>query len=160
MIAFMAMSANAQVTWNVRAGAGVGSVDYGEVDFALALFGQYNIPFGSNRRWTFSPTIQFAPVVNHNPQFALPLLVGHKIPFAHHYLFIPKIGPFIGYDDNGETAIMFGPSIELACEIKHFVIALNGSLSITTSSYEDYRGYWESHDFYPFNTTLSVGYKF
>lgn len=153
MIAIMAMGANAQITWNVRAGAGVGSHDNKE-DLAFSLFTQSNIPFSNNQIWTFSPTIQIAPVVDGEPLLCLPLLFGYKNILGNHSFIIPKLGPFIGYDTNG--AFMVGPSVELAFEIKHFVVALNGVFSFTPTEYDDH----PTREYNPYNFTLSIGYKF
>ena len=169
MIAIMAMSANAQVTWNTRAGIGLSSGHRGDNDGVVTWFGQANIPFGSNRLWTFSPTIQVAPTFNDNPHIGLPLLVGHKFLLGNHSLFIPKIGPFIGFDLNDDEPFMFGPAVELAFEIKHFVIAINGVYSLIKNEYEsDYSYYFNGSyhysyyypDYNPFNATISFGYKF
>lgn len=156
VVALAAMGANAQVTWNVRAGGGVlfesyhGYLDgvYGSGNVVV----QANIPIISTTSLTISPSLnmEFSDYVNFN----LPLHLGYKIPIAHKTIFFPKIGPMIGIgfetDYSYNPYFLFGPSAELALEIKHFVISLNGYYNAIQSGYYDMVG----------GLFATIGYKF
>lgn len=150
VMATMAVCANAQITWNVRAGAGIqGFVcdEYGSThEMSIALLAQTNIPLKKASPFTFSPSISIsAPVEFENLNVTLPLLFGYKIPMGNNTLFIPKVGPMIGTNTyNGE--FLFGPSIELPFEINRVVLAINGNFSVI----EDFL----------IGAYLTVGYKF
>lgn len=126
LVALMAMGAEAQVTGNVRLGGGtIGSVDGRFGIAALAL--EANISFGANRRGVFSPSLllgsQFKTKDSESNAFVIPLHLGYKFVIGDGAMFIPKIGPAAGICcDN----FVLGPSVELAFEVKHFVIAGNG----------------------------------
>lgn len=145
-VLLVAMSANAQVTWNVRAGGGVFQTEYynyhyhyGYYDWerdnvpcaALAL--QVNMPFKRTSRFTFSPT--FMAACSRENRIEFPLYLGYKLPIGNRSLFFPKIGPMVGYDVRAKSAIS-GPSMELAFEIEHFIVAANLSLNCVTREYE------------------------
>ena len=162
-MAFMAISAKAQVTWNVRAGGGVFQTEYEEMSYyfdgyynyywegenvpcaALAL--QVNIPFKRTSRFTFSPT--FMAACSYESRIEFPLFFGYKVPIGNRNLFFPKIGPMVGCDVCTGYA-MCGPSLELAFEIKHFIVAANVSVDCVMSDAgsADVGGY------------LTFGYKF
>ena len=170
VMAFMAISANAQVTWNVRAGGGVFQTEdyishysswrdsntyhfyiYDTYEWdavpcaALAL--QVNIPFKRTSRFTFSPT--FMAACSNESRIEFPLYFGYKVPIGNRNLFFPKIGPMVGCDVCTGYA-MCGPSLELAFEIKHFIVAANVSVDCVMSDAgsADVGGY------------LTFGYKF
>lgn len=83
-------------------------------------------------------------------------------------LFFPKIGPAVGYDTFSDfSAFNSGPSVELAFEYKHFVVAVNGYYSIKgVGRYEDsdYNdgSYTSRASDRPniYSASLTLGYKF
>ena len=125
LVALMAIGAEAQVTGNVRLGGGtIGSFFDGRFGIA-ALALEANIPFGANRRGVFSPSLLLGSQFKDSESntFVVPLHLGYKFVIGEGAMFIPKIGPAAGFCY--ETFVL-GPSVELAFEIKHFVIAGNG----------------------------------
>ena len=160
LIALMAVSAEAQVTWNVR--AGVGGMEDDNVDGSIAprLSVQSNIPFGSNSRWVFSPAVGGSVAVNNGGfHVDFPLLFGYKATLGRrNALFIPKLGPVLGYSTNGNGSAIVGPSVEFAFEIGHFVAAVSGYYSLVKGKNEWRYNYTD--EFEVFNIFLSFGYKF
>ena len=134
-MAVMVVSAKGQVTWNLRLGAGGfsycyesyyshdGDDLYYEMSGGAAIVGQVNIPFSRTSTFTFSPS--FVLGIGGAGHIAFPIHVGKKVIFGDRKVFFPKIGLVGGYDfwDFGEG--IFGPSVEFAFELKHFVMALN-----------------------------------
>lgn len=110
------ISVNARSTYfNVRVGGGLRG-DYktpgSYVDPSLpeltstgglTFIFQPNIMFGSDKRFVFSPTLQYDFGFNtgdHNDyshQISVPLLVGYRIKIGNGSFFVPKIGPVVGY---------------------------------------------------------------
>lgn len=126
IMTIMVVSAKGQVTWNLRLGAGAFSVcyeDYYDLEAGAAIVGQVNIPFSRTSTFTFSPS--FVLGIGGAGQIAFPIHVGKKVIFGDRKVFFPKIGFVGGYDfwDYGRGIV--GPSIELAFELKHFVMAFN-----------------------------------
>lgn len=171
-LAVMAIGANAQVTWNVRAGVALANVDvtnhrewnYGsQMGVTPALAIGCNIPIGESK-FTFSPTVisiiggktDYYYDGNYDVKFTtinLPLYIGYKMKLNGNRYFVPKVGPYIGYLHTKEyynlhsnDGVRFGPSAELAFELNHFIVALSGSMAI----YETCSG----------QGCLTVGYKF
>ena len=145
VMVFLTISANSQVTWNVRAGWGAFQTEYSNYGYyyngyyydyyhnydseavpcaALAL--QVNIPFKRTSRFTFSPT--FMAACSYESRIEFPLYFGYKVPIGNRNLFFPKLGPMVGYDVCTAYPIS-GPSMELAFEIKHFIVAANVSVN-------------------------------
>ncbi len=149
MVALMAIGAEAQVTWNVRAGGGVIEDYYGDPMVSARIFVQSNIPISGDKRWVFSPTFGFASEFSGSYHIDLPLYMGYKIPIGERTFFVPKIGPVLGIEANSGTFIA-GPSVEFSFEIDHFVIAASGYCSLVKSYY-----YNTVYDF-----SLTLGYKF
>ncbi len=151
-----AVQSNAQITWNVRAGGGLVTdmfnvydshfdfevLDYTE-NMGLMFAVEANIPVTQGSNWCVSPTAIVS--YGENCQVSLPIYWGYKHPVGDSKLLIPKVGPFVGIDTDG-AIFLFGPSVELAYEHKHFVTAINASLNTITRAVP-----------YIF---LSVGYKF
>lgn len=136
IMTIMVVSAKGQVTWNLRLGAGAFSAyyfdgydndidyeDYYDLEAGAAIVGQVNIPFSRTSTFTFSPS--FVLGIGGAGQIAFPIHVGKKVIFGDRKVFFPKIGFVGGYDfwDYGRGIV--GPSIELAFELKHFVMAYN-----------------------------------
>lgn len=126
-----AVQSNAQMTWNVRAGGGLFTYCYDywddetEIGFGPMVSLETNIPFAKGSQWCISPSIIVASDLEFS-ELSLPIHVGYKIPVGDSGIFIPKVGPFVGYEDGGEN-VLFGPSVELAYEHKHFITALNAA---------------------------------
>ncbi len=172
-------SLNAQTTFNVRGGFSTITADYHGDMYAGANIGfQANIPINRNERWVVSPTLIAASEFADTFQGSLSIFIGHKIRIANNALFIPKIGPMVGFEAN-DSRFMAGPSIDLAFEIKHFIVSLNGYYSLCTSGskgeephYSSYYNsltkqwvnskYWTyyDHTYHPSAISLSLGYKF
>ena len=167
VMAVSVISAKAQITMNVRAGGGFNT----DEENVTGIF-QVNMPLETGSRWTFSPSLQLDmaidPYSNKGSQNILvPLLLGYKTQIGDELLFIPKIGPAVGYDTFSEfSAFNYGPSVELAFEYKHFVVAANGYLSIKgVGRYDDPDHYYDNTRRYPkhpniYTASLTLGYKF
>lgn len=152
VIAFTAVCANAQVTWNVRAGGGIQSIvddgEYFDVDdiFVPTLTIETNIPLKSGSAWTFSPSVSIGYALDYGIVATMPLHMGYKIPIGRSTLFCPKAGAIVGYIEDAWGSFLLGPSIEIPFEIKHFVVALNANVSVVEDAL--------------FGAYLTVGYKF
>lgn len=136
VLALSAMAVQAQCTWNVRGGLGLrsGYHYYGPDDDenesvvtggAIAI--QCNIPIGKSHRHTFSPTV-FSTLGDYFSGFGL-LQYGYKIGSGAKGTFYPKIGVALG--GGSKVAFIFGGSIELAYEYKHFIMASNYIPAVT-----------------------------
>ena len=129
VLALSAMAAQAQCTWNVRGGLGLRSgydwdyeYEYNEsVVAGGAIAIQCNIPISKSHRHTFSPTF-FSTLGEYSSGLGL-LQYGYKIGSGIKGIFYPKIGVALG--GGSKVAFIFGGSIELAYEYKHFVMASN-----------------------------------
>lgn len=152
-------SAKAQITANVRAGAG-----YNSDNFGLNGVFQVNIPFKSGGRLTFSPSVEAdIPVgYGYSTNILLPLKIGYKIPLGKDFIFFPKIGPALGLDiDAYSDMFNVGPSLDLAFEIKHFVVGINGYVSVKELEYDPSDDYFDHYGWRcPHNVSLTLGYKF
>ena len=83
--------------------------------------------------------------------------IGYRTRISNNCLFVPKVGVAGGYFGDTEGTILVGPSIDLALELKHFVIGLTGFYSINTTEHHVYNfGY---HDNIPM-LSLTLGYTF
>lgn len=146
-MAITAIGASAQNTYNVRAGGAVLN-EYA----AFTIMAQANISLNNYGTWTFSPAVQLATNVDETAAM-LHANMGSRTRIGNNCLFVPKVGVAGGYFslyDYDETFLV-GPSIDLALELKHFVIGLTGFHSIN-----------QNHDGY-YNTTilsLTLGYTF
>ena len=135
-LALSAMAAQAQCTWNMRGGFGLQSENYyeyygyygGEYDIynesvvpGMAIAIQCNIPISKSHRHTFSPTA-FLSFSEYTTGFGL-LQYGYKIGSGKKGIFYPKIGLALG--GGSDVGGIFGGSIELAYEYKHFILASN-----------------------------------
>lgn len=155
VMAVMTVGVNAQTTWNVRAGAGL-SCDYnGDDAFAPSLSLQTNIPLSAASKYTVSPTLTVATPDMDNVDIILPVYFGYKTILGSQTLFVPKIGPCVGYS-TANGSFVAGPAVELAVEIKHFVIGVNGYYSLT----KEYLDYYYYDEFNHYGAFLTLGYKF
>ena len=158
-----AWTAEAQTTFNIRAGGGAGPqleyyyyalrgycYHYKGMAGSVSILLQTNI--GLNRRGTltFSPTFMYSPVFDVDGDkinnLAFPLFFGYKIPFANAAIFYPKLGPCVGVTVGTHSIPIAGPAIELAIEKRHFVAAF------------DY--YYSSFKGGNYQLAFTVGYKF
>lgn len=152
----MAVGVNAQTTWNLRAGAGSSYDSDGYGCFTPCLSLQTNIPLSAASKYTVSPTLTVA-APDMDIDIILPVYFGYKTILGNQALFVPKIGPCVGYSTTNGSFVA-GPAAELAVEIKHFVIGVNGYYSLTSDSY-DY-GYGYDAEFNHYGAFFTLGYKF
>lgn len=158
VLALSAIAAQAQCTWNVRGGLGLRSGIYDEdipyyyhyhdnvsVVPGGAIAIQCNIPIDKSHRHTFSPTV-FSTLGEYSSGFGL-LQYGYKIGSGAKGTFYPKIGAAVGVGT--EVGGIFGGSIELAYEYKHFIMASNYIPAYTTET-----------DLCFHALGLTIGYKF
>lgn len=137
-MAITAIGASAQNTFNVRAGGAVLS------DAAVfTTMAQENISLNNYGSWTFSPAVQLATDGDETAAM-LHANMGYRTRIGNNCLFAPKVGVAGGYFSLAgyNEAFLIGPSIDLALELKHFVIGLTGFYSINKAmepydSYED-----------------------
>lgn len=150
-MAITAIGASAQNTFNVRAGGAVLSDAA-----AFTTMAQANISLNNYGSWTFSPAVQLATDGDDRAAM-LHANMGYRTRIGNNCLFAPKVGVAGGYFGDTEGTILVGPSIDLALELKHFVIGLTGFYSINTTEHHVYNfGY---HDNIPM-VSLTLGYTF
>lgn len=150
-IAITAIGASAQNTFNVRAGGAVLSDAA-----AFTTIAQANISLNDYGSWIFSPAVQFA-TDDEDIAAMLHTNMGYRTRIGNNCLFVPKVGVAGGYFGDTEGTILVGPSIDLALELKHFVIGLTGFYSINTTEHHVYNfGY---NDKIPM-VSLTLGYTF
>ena len=134
------ISASAQVTCNVRIGAGPVSVIGGGWSYRHSYCAggpagqiQVNIPFSKTSTWTFSPSIIVAGGFVHDTSLHIyvPLEFGKKRALGYKKIFFPKFGIVFGGQLNKSVGpqFLFGPSVSLDFEINHFVMGMNGYFS-------------------------------
>lgn len=152
-MAITAIGASAQNTFNVRAGGAVLS------DAAVfTTMAQENISLNNYGSWTFSPAVQLA-TDGDNTAAMLHANMGYRKRIGNNCLFVPKVGVAGGYFSlyDYDEAFLVGPSIDLALELKHFVIGLTGFYSINKAM-EPY-DYYEDECNIPM-VSLTLGYTF
>lgn len=152
VMAVMTVGVNAQTTWNVRAGAGLSNNHRGHDYLTPCLSLQTNIPLSAASKYTVSPTLTVA-APDMDVDIILPVYFGYKILLDSQTFLVPKIGPYVGCATTNGSFIA-GPAAELAVEIKHFVIGVNGYYSLTNDIDE---GDW---DFNHYGAFFILGYKF
>nr|WP_294862813.1 hypothetical protein [Prevotella sp.] len=152
-MAITAIGASAQNTYNVRAGGAVLN-EYA----AFTIMAQANISLNNYGTWTFSPAVQLATNVDETAAM-LHANMGSRTRIGNNCLFVPKVGVAGGYFslyDYDETFLV-GPSIDLALELKHFVIGLTGFYSINKAM--ELYDYYEDECNIPM-VSLTLGYTF
>ena len=152
-MAITAIGASAQNTYNVRAGGAVLN-EYA----AFTIMAQANISLNNYGTWTFSPAVQLATNVDETAAM-LHANMGSRTRIGNNCLFVPKVGVAGGYFslyDYDETFLV-GPSIDLALELKHFVIGLTGFYSINKAL--ELYDYYEDECNIPM-VSLTLGYTF
>lgn len=152
-MAITAIGASAQNTFNVRAGGAVLSDAA-----AFTTMAQENISLNNYGSWTFSPAVQFATDGDAIAAM-LHANIGYRTRIGNNCLFVPKVGVTGGYFslyDYDETFLV-GPSIDLALELKHFVIGLTGFYSINKAM--ELYDYYEDECNIPM-VSLTLGYTF
>lgn len=124
-MAMTAIGASAQNTFNVRAGGAVLSDAA-----AFTTMAQANISLNNYGSWTFSPAVQLA-TDGDDIAAMLHANMGYRTRIGNNCLFAPKVGVAGGSIGNKNDGVfIIGPSIDLALELKHFVIGLTGFSSI------------------------------
>lgn len=150
-MAMTAIGASAQNTYNVRVGGTIMD-EY----TTLTTMAQANISLKNVSLWTFSPAVQFA-TDGDGITAMLHANMGYRTRIGNNCLFVPKVGVAGGYfwHDSYNETFLVGPSIDLALELKHFVIGLTGFYSINKAM-ETF--YYET-DNIPM-VSLTLGYTF
>lgn len=135
-MAITAIGASAQNTYNVRAGGGVLGV-LNDDAAAFTTMAQANISLNDYGSWTFSPAVQIA-TDGDDTAAMLHINMGYRTRIGNNCLFVPKVGVAGGsLGDSNDGMFLVGPSIDLALELKHFVIGLTGFHSINQDGYYD-----------------------
>lgn len=150
-MAITAIGASAQNTYNVRVGGAVLSDAA-----AFTTMAQANISLNNYGSWIFSPAVQFA-TDGDDIAAMLHANMGYRTRIGNNCLFAPKVGVAGGYFGDTEGTILVGPSIDLALELKHFVIGLTGFYSINTTEHHVYN--FGCDDNIPM-VSLTLGYTF
>lgn len=152
-MAITAIGANAQNTYNVRVGGAILN-DYA----AFTTMTQANISLKNVSLWTFSPAVQFA-TDGDGITAMLHANMGYRKRIGNNCLFVPKIGVAGGYFSLAgyNEAFLVGPSIDLALELKHFVIGVTGFYSINKTV--DIESYYDDEYNIPM-LSLTLGYTF
>lgn len=151
-LAITAIGADAQNTYNVRAGGAVLN-DYA----AFTTMAQANISLKNVSLWTFSPAVQLA-TDGDGIAAMLHANMGYRTRIGNNCLFAPKVGVAGGYfsQEEYDGTFLAGPSIDLAFEMKHFVIGFTGFYSINKASANQY--YYDDCNI-PM-VSLTLGYTF
>lgn len=151
-MAMTAIGANAQNTYNVRAG---GAFLEG---YPYTIIAQANISLKNVGLWVFSPTVQLA-TEGDNTAAMLHANMGYRKRIGNNCLFVPKLGVAGGYFSLAgyNEAFLVGPSIDLALELKHVVIGVTGFYSINKTVYIE--SYYDDEYNIPM-LSLTLGYTF
>lgn len=150
-MAMIAIGASAQNTYNVRVGGTIMD-EY----TTLTTMAQANISLKNVSLWTFSPAVQFA-TDGDGIAAMLHANMGYRTRIGNNCLFVPKVGVAGGYfwHDSYNETFLVGPSIDLALELKHFVIGLTGFYSINKAM----ETFYDETDNIPM-VSLTLGYTF
>lgn len=150
-MAMTAIGASAQNTYNVRVGGTIMD-EY----TTLTTMAQANISLKNVSLWTFSPAVQFA-TDGDGIAAMLHANMGYRTRIGNNCLFVPKVGVAGGYfwHDSYNETFLVGPSIDLALELKHFVIGLTGFYSINKAM----ETFYDETDNIPM-VSLTLGYTF
>ena len=153
-MAMTAIGASAQNTYNVRVGGAVLN-EYA----AFTTMAQANIPLKSVSLCTFSPAVQLA-INDEDIAAMLHANMGYRTRIGNNCLFVPKVGVAGGYFSltGYNEAFLVGPSIDLALELKHFVIGLTGFYSLNSTF--DIESFYESYECNIPMVSLTLGYTF
>lgn len=151
VMAITAIGASAQNTYNVRVGGTIMD-EY----TTLTTMAQANISLKNVSLWTFSPAVQFA-TDGDGIAAMLHANMGYRTRIGNNCLFVPKVGVAGGYfwHDSYNETFLVGPSIDLALELKHFVIGLTGFYSINKAM----ETFYDETDNIPM-VSLTLGYTF
>lgn len=151
-MAMTAIGASAQNTYNVRVGGTIMD-EY----TTLTTMAQANISLKNVSLWTFSPAVQFA-TDGDGIAAMLHANIGYRTRIGNNCLFVPKVGVAGGYflQEEYNNTFLVGPSIDLALELKHFVIGLTGFYSINKAKETFYD---DLDDNIPM-VSLTLGYTF
>lgn len=151
-MAMTAIGANAQNTYNVRAG---GAFLEG---YPYTIIAQANISLKNVGLWVFSPAVQLA-TDGDDTAAMLHANMGYRTRIGNNCLFVPKVGVAGGYFSLAgyNEAFLVGPSIDLALELKHVVIGVTGFYSINKTV--DIESYYDDEYNIPM-LSLTLGYTF
>lgn len=151
------LCANAQTTWSLRAGAGLGSGRYESVKLSTVLNLNSNVSLKRGSAWIFSPglTVRLELADEDNLGVYVPLQFGYKAKMGERSIFIPKLGFAGGYMAKHEAVV--GPCGELGFEIKHFTIGLDAYYSFVSPSSSNWYDVRYTNDY---GLHLTFGYKF
>lgn len=154
-MAITAIGASAQNTYNVRIGGTIMD-EY----TTLTTMTQANISLKNVGLWVFSPAVQFA-TDGGSKAIMLHANMGYRTRIGNNCLFAPKVGVAGGYFSlyDYDDAFLVGPSIDLALELKHFVIGLTGFYSINTTT-DTFSGHGGDDDCNIPILSLTLGYTF
>lgn len=116
-----------------------------------------NISLNDYGSWTFSPAVQIA-TDGDDTAAMLHINMGYRTRIGNNCLFVPKVGVAGGsLGDSNDGMFLVGPSIDLALELKHFVIGLTGFYSINKAL--ELYDYYEDECNIPM-VSLTLGYTF
>lgn len=151
-MAMTAIGANAQNTYNVRAG---GAFLEG---YPYTIIAQANISLKNVGLWVFSPAVQLA-TEGDDKAAMIHANMGYRKRIGNNCLFVPKLGVAGGYFSLAgyNEAFLVGPSIDLALELKHVVIGVTGFYSINKTV--DIESYYDDEYNIPM-LSLTLGYTF
>ena len=164
-----AVCAEAQVIWNVKAGAGVSGIQ-DRVDFAWTAGVGAEIPVSNN--WVFLPSFQYAhKKVGHmfnsggeNGEFLqLPIQMGYNVKLSGLNKLVVKAGPYAAYSMTTLSAASFDVGVDVGIDYiwKHYVLGIdyqNGFINLTREHF-----YGGSYDYDYGRATaafLTFGYRF
>lgn len=150
-MAITAIGASAQNTYNVRVGGAILN-EYA----AFTTMAQANISLNNYGSWTFSPAVQLATNAD-DIAAMLHANMGYRTRIGYNCFFVPQVGVAGGYFSLAgyNEAFLIGPSIDLALELKHFVIGLTGFYSINKAV----ETFYDETDNIPM-VSLTLGYTF
>lgn len=158
MMAVTAIGTNAQNTYNVRLGGAIQNECT-----TVTTMAQANISLKNVSSWVFSPAVQISTNL-YDTAAMLHANMGYRTRIGDKCLFVPKVGIAGGYfswDTDYKEGFLVGPSIDLAFELKHFVIGLTGFYSINKAEGKlsnDEK--WYNDDAAVPMVSLALGYTF
>ena len=154
-MAAVATMASAQTSYNVRMGGGLLYET-----FVGTIMGQADIPVKSGSNCVFSPALQFSVGADNVLAAMAHANVGYRVRIGEGALFVPKVGFAAGYVQPNyyyDYGFLAGPSMDLAIEVKHFVIGITAFYSINSAT--NIESSYDEGDCIPM-LSLTFGYRF
>ena len=156
-----AVCAEAQVIWNVRAGAGVSRI----TDITFAWKGGFGAEIPISEKFLFVPSFECAKKVVTDERYSsssysigtsepiymqIPLQVGYKLMSRSLYEINLKLGPYFAYaiEDSPEEDFDYGIDAGIDFEYRHLVIGLDFQAGFT--SVGDYKDHYTTAAFLTF----------